>query len=149
MRASRLAAPQPAQRGPAGRDHIRGDSPGRGARIRTADLLRPRQARYQAALRPEENILASAEYDGEGGCWTARLSLMRSGEFATTLQTGSWLGKSRRRALAELRAGLTMQRRQVSPRRPTCRTQRPSGCTKLRLRIKPHTPESSANACVS
>jgi hypothetical protein len=26
---------------------------GRGARIRTADLLRPRQARYQAAPRPE------------------------------------------------------------------------------------------------
>ena len=28
---------------------------GRGARIRTADLLRPRQARYQAAPRPELN----------------------------------------------------------------------------------------------
>ena len=28
---------------------------GRGARIRTADLLRPRQARYQAAPRPEWN----------------------------------------------------------------------------------------------
>src|SRR4029077_1804306 len=27
---------------------------GRGARIRTADLLRPRQARYQAAPRPDE-----------------------------------------------------------------------------------------------
>ena len=29
---------------------------GRGARIRTADLLRPRQARYQAAPRPELNV---------------------------------------------------------------------------------------------
>jgi hypothetical protein len=30
------------------------ESGGRGARIRTADLLRPRQARYQAALRPDK-----------------------------------------------------------------------------------------------
>ena len=29
---------------------------GRGARIRTGDLLRPRQARYQAAPRPELNV---------------------------------------------------------------------------------------------
>ena len=29
---------------------------GRGARIRTADLLRPRQARYQAAPRPEKVV---------------------------------------------------------------------------------------------
>ena len=37
---------------------------GRGARIRTGDLLRPRQARYQAAPRPELNapiILPSLE----------------------------------------------------------------------------------------
>jgi hypothetical protein len=31
------------------------DDFGRGAEIRTRDLLRPRQARYQAALRPDSN----------------------------------------------------------------------------------------------
>jgi hypothetical protein len=30
---------------------------GRGARIRTGGLLRPRQARYQAALRPDSEVL--------------------------------------------------------------------------------------------
>ena len=30
---------------------------GRGARIRTGGLLRPRQARYQAALRPDSDCL--------------------------------------------------------------------------------------------
>lgn len=31
------------------------ETDGRGARIRTGDLLRPRQARYQAAPRPDEH----------------------------------------------------------------------------------------------
>ncbi len=50
---SRLS--QDALRAPVNRDQRK--KSGRGARIRTADLLRPRQARYQAALRPDTTKL--------------------------------------------------------------------------------------------
>ncbi len=44
---------------------------GRGDRIRTYDPLRPRQVRYQAALRPDASILNQAP--PLGGSWGLRL----------------------------------------------------------------------------
>ena len=38
------------------------DSIGRGGRIRTADPLRPRQVRYQAALRPDWRFISIVSF---------------------------------------------------------------------------------------
>src|SRR6185369_3333992 len=58
---------------------------GRGGRIRTGDPLRPRQVRYQAALRPDSEISKDSTPLVKGRLWHAE-------GFRLSRCVGRWLG---------------------------------------------------------
>ena len=75
---------------------VRGQGVGRGAAIRTRDLLNPIQVRYQTALRPDRDESSrrpprrGERRRGEGDRWSAAARLSGQGPLLDSDRVGAW-----------------------------------------------------------